>query len=216
MRNEQQQRIASELGASLGVDPERVLFPNKKEPLKPWLPPDVLTALARGSGEFQAIDDDFVTFIAPLNQVVHKGTVVDREGRSFSATGVATIGEKVPDTDEEFDEHVLARGRGLGAALDLAGFNPLRGGSATTAKPERIGFANEAELRNNHLGRIHILAVEAGLIKHLPEGGKDMSQYHAFLIENFGVESAAGLSEQDRKSVINALEAMIRNTTAGV
>jgi hypothetical protein len=217
MRTEQQQRIASELADRLGIDPDRVLFPNKKNPLKAWLPPDVLEALARGSGEFQAIDDDFATFIAPLNQVVHKGTVVDRQGRSFGATGVATIGEKVPDTDEEIDEHVLARGRALGAALDLAGFNPLRAGLAPAAvKVTRIGFADEAEIRNNHLGRIHILAAQAGLIKDIPGGGKDLTEYRAFLVENYGTTTAGSLDEANRKSVINALEMMVRNTRAEV
>jgi len=215
------------------IDPERVLFLNPNKPTEPWFPSEVLIAIARNTGKFDVIEEGFDQYIQPLNQVVHYASVT-RDERVFRRSGVATIGESISRTDnghplynrQSPDAHQLAASRALVAVLDAAGFNPYKTRAKERPDPaadlvERVltpaarEFADddpgvqEAALREHHLGQIHLLAAQAGLIKRIPGAGKDMSEYRAFLLENWGVKTVAGMSQTDRLSVINKLRIMI-------
>ena len=210
-RTQDQQAIVASLVDSFGIDPEKVLFLNKDKPLEPWLNYKALVAIARQSGAFKQISERFVEFIpAPLNQVVHEAEVVDPENRTYARSGVATIGETLPNEDVP-DEHSLAAARALRSALDDAGFDPTKTGPAVlelNLPSDQHATAHELETRKKDLARIHILAREKGLI--LPIDGdeeqSDFSKYRKFLFEHFdGINSAVGLGPADRARVINAL-----------
>jgi hypothetical protein len=197
-----------QLAQTFGIDPGRVFMMEDGES---WLPSDVLSQIARQSGEFSSIEEDFDQFIAQLNQVVHVARVVDPEGRSYRRSGVATIGEKLSN-GQEANPHDLASSRALVKVLDMAGFNPLKAAPVAPIKNARITMevaaAGEASARPRDLARIHILAAEVGLIRQLTEGRNDDSKYREWLAENFGTTTAATLNEQQRASVINAFLVM--------
>lgn len=198
--------VTNALKTQFGIDPEHIRFLNAKRPNEPWLSADVLGAIARQSGEFQGIEEAYDRFIEPLSQVVHRAEVRDREGRTFARTGIAAIGEH-----EEIDAHVLAASRALRAALDMAGFNPLRGGSKVPMDKSAVPQSalppelDESVRRQNDLARIHILAKNAGLIR------KNSRKYLDWLAENFGVSTAAALDSTGRQSVISALSKMVES-----
>lgn len=205
-RTQKQDEIAARLASEFDIDADRILFLNPDKPEEPWLSAEALVTIARRSGNFQAIDETFNQYIAPLNQVVHSATVVDKDGRSYTRSGVATIGER-----EEVDDHTLAAGRAVGAALTAAGFNPLRPGGVVSIHQSRQQAAGQsqadpAQSRNTDLKRIHALAVEKGLIKTLPGDQRDMVEYRKALKANYGVTSAAGFDVHQRASLINYLE----------
>ncbi|MGA9768752.1 MAG: hypothetical protein WBV94_06920 [Blastocatellia bacterium] len=211
-RTDEQKRIAETLADRWGFGAERVFFPDAREPNKPWLGADELTHIARQSERFQEIATGFDTYILALNQVVHRARVIDREGRSYERIGIATLGEKLRGV--EADEHQLAGSRAVVAALSTAGFNPLRiskppmnSASRDNVSPHSIVFET-ATTRYSQLRQIHTLAEKLELIQ---TGDKrDTSQYKAFLLENYGVESCAGMNETERASVITALTLMER------
>src|SRR4051794_23481623 len=111
-RTTKQQAIAEKLAEQLGIDAERVLFLNRERPEEPWLNAEALITVARQAGDFQAIEEAFNQYISGLNQIVHTSTVIDKTGRSFTRSGVATIGES-----EEISDHELAAGRAVSKAL---------------------------------------------------------------------------------------------------
>jgi hypothetical protein len=203
-----QQGVAEKLAREFDIDPERILFLNPEKPEEPWLSAEALVTIARQSGNFQAIDEGYDQFIAPLNQVVHHATVTDKEGRVYTRSGVATIGER-----QDIDDHALAAGRAVGAALTAAGFNPLRPGAVVSinARPH-VGAAlgEEANSRNTDLKRIHALAEEKGLIRRGPNDSIDRTGYRAFLLTNFNTTTAVSLDETQRASLINAIEQLPR------
>src|SRR5947209_19007520 len=118
-----QQTIAEGLAVRYNIDPERIYFLNPDKTEEAWLPAESLITIARQSGDFQTIDEGFDQFIAPLNQIVHRATVITKAGNTFTRSGVATVNER-----EDMDDHALAAGRAVSAALTAAGFNPLRPG----------------------------------------------------------------------------------------
>lgn len=200
-----QAAIRRELGEKFNIDPDRILFLNENKPDEPWLPAEALMTIARQSGNFQAIDETVEQFIAPLNQIVHRATVIDTAGRSYGRCGVATIGER-----QDIDDHALAAGRALNAALTAAGFNPLRPGASVVIDlnlPKHESTqADEAKARTTDLKRIHAIGIEKGLIQYIPGAGKDDRGYRQMLREKFGVGSAVGFDAAQRASLINHLE----------
>lgn len=209
-RTQQQQEVVNLIASKYEIDTERILFLNENKPEEPWFPAEELMSIARQAGGFQAISEQFDQFIPNLNQVVHIATVVDAQGRTYSQSGVATMGESLRHTSEVIDEHALARSRALSAALRAAGFYPLRAGSVINleldVKPSSSPVADETEARNRDLRQIHVLAERKGLIREGVGGGnKDMSGYRTWLTEAYGTHSAATLNPVKRKSVINAL-----------
>jgi len=201
-----QEDIKNQLAGQFSIDPERIYFLNEKKPEEPWLPAEALITIARQSGEFQGIDETVAQYIQPLNQVVHSATAVDKDGRSYTRSGVATIGER-----EDLDAHALAAGRAVSAALTAAGFNPLRPGVVVSldlkipVDSAHAGLADEAQLRNKDLKQIHALAVEKNLIRIMPGNNKDMTAYRALLKEKFGTNTAAAFDATQRASLINHL-----------
>ncbi len=204
IRSLQQQAVVDRLVQQFDIDAERVYFLNEEKPEEPWLPAESLLTIARQSGNFQTIDESFDQYIAALSQVVHRATVIDRDGRTYTRSGVATIGER-----EEVDAHALAAGRAVSAALTAAGFNPLRPG-AVVALDLRLSagapLAEEAQTRNTDLKRIHAIAERKGLIVPLPGGGWDRAGYRRLLAEKYGVNTSAGFDATQRASFINLLE----------
>jgi hypothetical protein len=179
---------------------------------EPWLTSNQLAMIARRDGSFSSIDVDFKEHVSGLNQVVWRATVIDKESRIFCRSGVATMGERLP-TGAQASEHDLAASRALRSALAMAGFDVLKGGSAVSlTKPGRIEMVeDEATARYGQLRQIHTLAEKLRLI--VPGGAgkpREMSQYKAFLLEHYGVESTAGMNESERASVIHALTQMER------
>src|ERR1700742_2347522 len=122
-----QATIADNLARQCGIDRERIYFLNQRKPLDYWVPPDQLTVAARAVGGFQSLEEKFDVFDERLNQIFHVATVIDEQGRTFVRTGVATLGERTAAGDD-FDEHQLAGGRAISAALTAAGCNPFKGG----------------------------------------------------------------------------------------
>jgi hypothetical protein len=199
-----QQEIAKRIAEQFSIDAERVYFLKPDKPEEPWLPAESLTTIARQSGNFQAIEDRFDQFIPQLNQVVYSATVVDKDDRHFTRGGVATIGEH-----KELDEHALASGRAVSAALTAAGFNPLRPGSIVELNLKLSGqgqqAVDEAQLRTQDLKTIHLLAVKRGLIKMLPGNVRDAVAYRRMLKAKFDVTSTVNLDATRRASLINFL-----------
>lgn len=204
-RSNRQQEIAEQFARQFEIDAERVLFLNEDKPEEPWLPAEALITIARQSGDFQAIDESFNQYISELSQVVHSATVIDKEGRSYTRSGVATIGER-----QEIGEHGLAAGRAVSAALTAAGFNPLRPGGVVSAGQGQATApsqqAVEANSRNIDLRRIHTLAEQKGLIRRLPGSGVDRTGYRQLLVEKFDTNTAAGFDQAQRASLINFIE----------
>lgn len=205
-RSAKQQTIAEGLAFKFNIDADRVLFLNPDRPEEPWLPAESLITIARQTEMFQTIDESFDQFIEPLKQVVHRAMAIDKQGRTFTRSGVATVGER-----EDIDDHALAAGRAVSAALTAAGFNPLRPGSLVAFgtqvnAPAQGGAADEAMMRNKDLKRIHALAAEKGLIVPLGAGAWDRTGYRRFLKEKYGTNTAANFDSLQRTSLINALE----------
>ncbi|QQS31872.1 MAG: hypothetical protein IPM50_09280 [Acidobacteriota bacterium] len=196
-------------------DIERCLFFSRDQEI-PFIPTEILIRIARSTGDFASIEPDYSTYVHALEQLVYKGTVVDRDGRSITRIGVATLGEK--PGGYEIDTHKLAESRALGSALSDAGFNPLKPRSVVkfekpmtppNATPEELYATAEAlsdaEKRRRDLSRIHVLARDCGLLKKLDAGGWDTSDYRKWLQENFGSRTASILDETTRAQVINKL-----------
>jgi hypothetical protein len=211
-RNREQQQLVARLADQFNIDPEKVLFLNKEKPLDPWLNYKALVEIARQSGEFKQIAEDFSEFIPPpLNQVSHTATVVNLQGQVFTRSGVATIGEMLPNESVP-DEHDLAATRAMRKALDTAGFDPTKVSSPVLdlkLPPDEHAAALERESRQKDLARIHILAEEKGLKVPIEgdEERSDASRYRAFLLERFPNSngSAVGMDPATRAQLINAL-----------
>lgn len=204
-RTTKQEEIATRLAADYDIDAERILFLNEERPEEPWLSAEALITIARQSGNFQAIDESFDQLIEPLKQVVHRAAVFDRAGHTYTRSGVATIGERT-----DIDDHALAAGRAVAAALTAAGFNPLRPGSVVSLharqSTETHAHTDEASSRNEDLKRIHVIAERKGLIVQRIGGEWDRTGYRRFLEENYGVRTAAAFNATERASLINALD----------
>ncbi|MET0466895.1 MAG: hypothetical protein ABW007_27285 [Chitinophagaceae bacterium] len=204
-RSQQQQSLAQELASRFDIDPDRILFLNPDKPEEPWLSAEALVTIARRSGEFQAIDEGFDQYISQLNQLVHRASVTDKEGRVYTRSGVSTIGER-----QDIDAHALAAGRAVGAALTAAGFNPLRPGAVVSisAHQQQSGAAtsDEANSRNIDLKRIHALAEEKGLLRRGPGNTIERSGYRTFLLTHFNTTTAVSLDQTQRASLINLIE----------
>jgi hypothetical protein len=218
----QQAAIAADLARQYGIDRERIYFLNNRKPLEYWIPPDQLTVAARAVGGFQSLDERFDRFEEKLNQVFHIATVVDEQGRTFVRSGVATIGERTLAGDD-FDEHQLAGGRAISAALTAAGCNPFKGGEQALKPVATFADANEgsgkapvARQEHNHdMAQIHILASQAGLITR--DGGfVDASQYRAWLLENFNITTSVQADQATRAGIINALQRQIRGNQSSL
>jgi hypothetical protein len=207
-RTNKQQSIAEKLAAQHNIDADRILFLNEQKPEEAWLPAESLITIARQSEMFLNIVEGFDQYIAELKQIVHTATVVNTAGRSFARTGVATVDER-----EDIDDHSLAAGRAVSAALTAAGFNPLRPGSLVAVgsqqaaqTPASSAQADEAASRNSDLRRIHALAAEKGLIIPLSGGLWDRMGYRQFLKQHYQTHTAANFDPIQRASLINALE----------
>lgn len=193
-------------------DIERCLFFSRDQEI-PFIPTEILIRIARSTGDFASIEPDYSTYVHALEQLVYKGTVVDRDGRSITRIGVATLGEK--PGGYEIDPHKLAESRALGSALSDAGFNPLKPRSVVKfEKPSTPPSADlraaadalsEADKRRRDLGRIHALARDAGILRKADAGGWDTGEYRNWLDANFGTRTAATLDEATRAQVINKL-----------
>lgn len=207
-RTSEQQAVVDRLVQDFEIQGSRILFINKHDPTEPWLPYDQLVAVARKTGEFKSIAENYDQYIPELQQLVHTATVIDPEGRSYIRSGAATIGEKLPN-EEVPDEHNLASARALKLALDAAGFNPLKTTPTLDLKltPAEHEAVDQAESRRKDLKIIHAVAEEKGLIVPLDEDPtkKDFANYRSFLLQNFGAQTTAGMGPAQRALVINGL-----------
>lgn len=189
----------------------RVLFFTDNE--TPWIPPDLLQAIALQVGSNRYVGVKFDQIIEKLNQICWIATVIDDRERTFERSGIATIGEA--PQDKEIDTHVLAGGRALQAALNAAGFNPFKAGFVAIVTKaddqespdamsvdERSAFLLEEEmaLRLKDLRQIHKLAADCGLIV-----GRDQRRYREWLMAKYNVHSSIELDAKTRASVINSL-----------
>lgn len=200
--NAEQVSVIRELTQKYQIDPGDITFLSSGEP---WLPSRVRLEIARQSEQFASISESFDQFIPALCQVVHSAEVLTQNGLSFRRSGVATIDEKLPNS-EIADCHELAASRALGAALDAAGFNPLK-------RRPRIQLMEEdpAATRLTQLKAIHAIAREAGLIVRPPgDGPEDDHGYREFLARHYHVITVAGMNEAERSSVIAALRIKAR------
>lgn len=205
-RTNKQQETAERLASEFDIDAERIYFLNEEKPDEPWLPAEALVTIARRTDNFNGIDEGFDQFIPQLNQIVHRATVTDKAGRVYTRSGVATVGER-----QDIDDHALAAGRAVSAALTAAGFNPLRPGSVVSSGARQqqhggVASTDEVSSRNTDLKRIHALAEEKGLIRRMAGDVIDRSGYRTFLLTNFNVTTAVTLDEVQRASLINLLE----------
>lgn len=187
---------------------DRVLFLNDRVGEEPWIPADIMEAIARQVGSFQHISVIHDKFVAERQQVLYTATVVDNFGRTFTRSGAALVDEK--PNGQDIDVEILAQTRALNAALNAAGFNPFKAGSVVNLNFQRkpitddekrlVEIQDEAELRNKDLRQIHALAEEKGLIVN-----KDLTRYRQELQAAFGVQTAAVLDHAERVAVINWL-----------
>lgn len=203
-----QERKARDLAEKYGIDKDRILFFNSSDPLDPWIAPDELLSIARREEAFLEIEVTFHQWVPGLDLICYMATVINNDNRIFKLTGAAKMGEARPGGP---DEHTIASGRALGAALRAAGFHPLKSGSVVGNSPQAgssISYADEARIRTNQLAQIHLLAEKAGLILGVPGQRKDMTRYRAWLTEGFGTDTAAVLTEPERTQVITELRAL--------
>jgi hypothetical protein len=221
-RTEEQKAIVAQLVERFSIDGSKILFLNPDRRTEPWLPAKQRAQIARQSGKFKVIrvEHERVLEIGSTRQVVSQGTVVDLDDRIYSMPGVATIGERIPEIDEDVDAWDLADARALGSTLDLAGFNPVDptsvvplNGNSEQQVPRDVDAAKTlARLSDN--ARIHILAKEKGLIV-----GKDFTGYRQFIAHFLnqpytGKETTVGFEPTQRKSFIALLEHYIPQPTA--
>ncbi len=200
IKTQKQQEIVSNLVNQFGIDGERILFLNSRDENDPWIPPSVLEQIARQMEGYRSSSVQHDKFIPQTSQTVYLATVTDSLDRVFTRSGVATVGE-INNVLDEIDTDYLAMGRALSAALNAAGFNPVKA-------IKTVNFRDEAEnerrlrpiLRTKDLKQIHAMATEKGLMF-----GDDKTAYRAWLFENFGVRTAAILDAQTRSRVINLL-----------
>jgi hypothetical protein len=207
-RTADQQAVVARLVQSFNIQGEKVLFLNDADPLEPWLNSKALLAIARQSGEFKQVATTYSEYINDLRQIVWSATVVNLQDQGFTRSGVAKLGEKLPN-EEEPDEHDLAASRALRAALDDAGFDPTKAAPCLNLKlpPDQHAVAHEKETRLNDLRRIHKIAGEKGLIVPKVEDASrnDDTAYRGWLVRYFGVNTTAAMGPADRARVINAL-----------
>lgn len=208
----QQQRIAEILSRQFGFPKEDVYFLNSKKPDEPWLPSSALMAIARRSPDVQLVSERFYQHIEPLNQVVYVATVTLKDDRVFERSGVAALDEKLPESEDEADPHRLAAARAIRNALASAGIDPMRDQARTPVATfaDTDTRLDDAEMRASDLARIHLLAMQKGLIKFVA-GGKDPSKYKEWLCSQTQqlhreVNSAGELNQQERACIISALE----------
>lgn len=217
---ERQRAQLAQLQKNFGLSPEdidRCLYFSEAQE-RPYIPPDLLIGIARSTGQFQAIDPEFSTYVRGLEQIIYKATVVDQDGRSITRVGVATIGERPGGI--EMDTHKLAEGRALNSVLADAGFNPFRSNSlagiilaglAKAAVDEKLAaehrqITTDAERRTKDLGRIKMLAREKGLVIKLSSSGVESDEpYREWLSTNFKTRTAVNLTPEERQQVINKL-----------
>lgn len=216
--NPEQQKNLNKLRLEFGLSQaalDRCLFFNNAN--EPWIPPDILQAIANQIGTFTYVGAKFDQYVRELEQCIYLATVIDDLGKTFDRPGVATIGEVSGSAGGlNIDAHLLAQNRALQAALDAAGFHPFKPGyrvKANEGVPSHTGQqqltereielqrkADESALRGKDLRQIHALAEECGLII-----GNDRRNYRRWLKANYGVETAALMTAGERASVINAL-----------
>lgn len=207
-RTVEQQSVVAKLVQNFNIQGDKVLFLNEADPLDPWLNSKTLLAIARQSGEFKQVATTFAEYVEPLKQIVWSSTVVDQQGLGYTRSGVATIGEKLPN-EEIPDEHDLAGSRALRAALDDAGFDPTKAAPVLSLKlpPAEHAAAHENETRLSDLRRIHKIATDKGLIVPIEDDAarNNDSGYRGWLVRNFEVNTTAAMGPADRARVINAL-----------
>jgi hypothetical protein len=203
---------AAEIAAKFGIDKDRILFLNDADPLDAWIPPDELLSFARRTESFLELEVSFHQWVPGLNLVCYQATVINNDNKIFRMTGAAKLTEAHADGP---DEHAIASGRALGAALRAAGFHPLKSGSALEGKKQSsTTYADEAGVRTNQLSQIHVLAEKAGLIINVPGERKNMDTYRAWLTELFGTPTAAVLSEPERTMAIAELRSLVGETSS--
>lgn len=209
MRTEKQQEIISNLVDQFGIDGERILFLNSRNPNEPWIPPTILEQIALQMEGYRSSSVEHDKFIRETSQVVYVATVTDAKERVFTRSGVATVGEVNESLSSEIDVEYLASGRALSAALRAAGFDPIKAQKTVNFDDEaayenlpktQYQVESEAMQRTKDLRQIHALAEEKGLIV-----GKKDTNYRIWLTQNFGVKTSAILSESERAQVINKL-----------
>jgi hypothetical protein len=220
LRTPEQKAIVERLVNRFGIDGRKVIF-FPEDPNYPWLKASLLKQIARQSGKFKHIGAEFVQFIEPLKQLVYQGNVVGTDGCIYSLPGIATIGERLPEAEEVFDEHDLAEARALRSTFDLAGVDPLDPTSvvplnAKEPAPPRDPQAAETLQRLSDNARIHILARDKRLIVD-----KDFSGYRKFIAEFLnkkydGRETVAGFDVVQRKSLIEALERYVPSRSSAL
>ncbi len=205
-----QQEILDELNKRFGIEPDRIQFLNQRDENDPWIPPDELMSIARQHGGFKMVSVIHDKFVPETAQQIYTATLVDAQDRTFTRTGVATLGETPNGFD--IDTDTLASGRALSAALRDAGFHPYKSGSIVSLDVARQSIEDrrrnrelqkiedEAAVRVKDLRQLHKIAEEKGLIV-----GQNKIAYHLWLTEKFGVRSTAMMDEANRARVINAL-----------
>lgn len=208
IRTAKQQEIVSRLVDTFGIDGSRILFLNPRDESDPWIPASQLEIIARQIEGYRNSKVSHDKYIRETEQHLYLATVVDTQGREFTRSGAATVGE-APIEGEEFDAHALAAGRALSAALKAAGFHPCEIDFGRESENQSISQAerpqnlaiDEATRRHNDLGVIHILAKEKNLWV-----GNDDTRYREELFKNFGVRTAAVLNITERAAVKNWLQ----------
>ena len=72
---------------------DRILFFTARDAETPWIPPDILQAIALQVGKFTYVGVTFDQYIRELEQIIWSATVIDEHNRTFARSGVAKIGE---------------------------------------------------------------------------------------------------------------------------
>lgn len=213
IKTQKQQEIVSNLVDQFGIDGERVLFLNSRDQNEPWIPPSILEQIALQMDGYRSSSVQHDKFIPQTSQTIYLATVTDNLDRVFIRSGVATVGE-INEVLDEIDVDYLAMGRALSAALNAAGFNPVKAMKMVDFREEaaneklpkmQYSVEEEAALRTKDLKQIHAIAEHKGLIKTLEGGVRDMTEYRRLLYEFFGTNTAAMMDAAQRAAVINWL-----------
>lgn len=213
-QNPSRSMIVKSLKERFGVDPGRVKFLAGEEP---WLPVSELTTIGRTTGLFKSLEEWFHQFIPARKEIIYRGRIVDTNGVEYTRSGVAKEGEWLPEMEpgEVADEHQLAASRALRNAMISAGFDPFKPGSVIEFETPGEAAAGDrkqdpVEERRSDLARIHILAKDCGLIAPVGEAGWDDLNYRGWLLRHYNVNTASGMNESERQSVITGLQKKCR------
>lgn len=198
--SDSQKRLVAELVEAYGIEPSEVIF-FSGDP-KPFLSYEATCSIANSLTDLReiAIEPVDSTFVDSLSL---RCTLALADGRRRSAVGVVNVNESAdgkPMTPAQL--YQAASSRAIRNALRTAGIDLIKlhelhtSGQLEFSGPPR---SNRASL----IAQVHALGTEVGFIV-----GDNKAGWKRLLLHRYGVESSAGLNEEQLADLVGALRAV--------